>query len=155
MKKKDITKEQLLITINDLENGICEEDNYVRPFDSIDYHIAFDDTAPNTVRMRAKELNIKQNKSFNTMTRTTWGWQEHINIKSEINNKQILNVDGILHEVTKEEKLRAITYITELNDKGHKIPLTQKVYVDALLRIIRKDRYSEKKEKISKRKKSI
>ncbi len=120
--------------VDGIRYGITNKNNETRPFEILDYYLittlSFDDVSSllkdEPIKLKTFKIFLNKNKNCG-----------FINIKDELNNKYIIGN----HTISDTEKLEVIDYL-----KNHKIPLTTKIYNQALRRHIKGELYEQKKE---------
>lgn len=127
----------LISTVDSISNkiihGVTLDDDSVRDFDYLDYRLATTLDGQKFIKL-AKEIisgeDLKKVISFFHKNRPSGT----INIKQELEGEHFLNVNGVVHEVTEEEKLFTMEFL-----KGYglgKGGIDRKLYAIALKRCV-------------------
>lgn len=136
MKKNNVVKrvELAKIVIDSIKNGVINDEGDIREFDIVDYYqlvkispTRLYDTTVEELRNELDEESMKVFRSFvlkslNDIKNTVKGIMEV---------KHSVLVDGIVREITDEEKKSVLFYL-----KSNKIPLTANTYALTLRRYL-------------------
>lgn len=133
---------QVYTIIDLIENGVCETNGTIRPFDIIDYYIYTKMTFNQIVRYCAQhctvtELNILKSFVFKNKSLTVLNnnciealLSEHFEIQPKFDSNQQL-ICGSGRIITCEEKQHIIDYLNH-----HEIPITYQTYGQAFKRYL-------------------
>lgn len=150
-KKTNISRSYAIVAskiraiTDQIMNGVLLEDNTVREFDYLDYRLAtnlsneeFKKIARNVLsaeEMRVVHRFLGPNKS-----------NGYINVKQELSGSRVFNMNGVLHEVTEEEKIATMDFLKK-NNLAHN-GIERKLYSVALRRCVQGTLFEEHKDKV-------
>lgn len=143
----------VMTTIEGLENGITNEDGDVRSFDIIDYYQMTKLTPAKMFDSISKVLEkVCTKEEYNTFNKFAlkYGNPQKTSIKEIMEIKHSIKVGEELREITDEEKLEAIRFISE-----NGIHLTADVYFAAIKRELNGTLEFKEKEEDNKKVKTL